>query len=63
MARINNEHLPRYRARQPSEVRRQANVESQRIRRRQETTEQSEARRQRDAASHSLIRESQTQAI
>ena len=60
---MTNELPARYRARQPSETRRQANAESQRIRRQQETTEQSEARRQGDEASHHLLRERQRQAI
>ena len=58
---MNNELQARYRARQPSEARRQANTESQRIRSQQETAEQSETRRQRDAASHRLLRECQCQ--
>ena len=43
--RMNNELQARCRARQPSEARRQANAESQRIRRQEETVEQSENRR------------------
>ena len=42
--RMNNELQARYRARQSSEAQRQANAESQRIRRPQETREQSESR-------------------
>ena len=36
--RMNNERQTRYRARQPSDARRQTNAESQPIRRQQETT-------------------------
>ena len=54
---MNNEHQARYRTRQPSEARRQANAESQRIRRQQDTTEQSEARRQ-SSVEHLFIKPS-----
>ena len=60
---MNNELQARCRARQPSEARRQANAESQRIRYQQETAEQSGTRRQRDASSHHLLREHQSQGI